>query len=141
MKVIRAYPPNFSQIAKVFPVKGRPGILYAYGDRIYNPSGVEITPWIMAHEEVHGNRQLGVTVHTNSSLEDWWCHYLTDPKFRLNEELLAHQAEWRSYTHVMQATGEGTKEGYLALIAGRLASPLYGSLVTKAEAARLILEE
>lgn len=136
MKVIRAYPPNFSQIAKVFPVKGRPGILYAYGDRIYNPSGVEVTPWIMAHETVHSMRQ-----GREDTTQDWWCQYLIDTEFRLQEELLAHQAEWRTYAHVMQATGEGTKEGYLNLIAGRLASPLYGSLVTKAEARRLILEE
>lgn len=134
MKVIRAYPPNFSQIAKVFPVKGRPGILYAYGDRIYNPSGVAVTPWIMAHETVHGERQ-------GTWLDEWWCEYLADPAFRLQEEIFAHQAEWRSYAHIMQATGEGTKEGYLNLVAGRLASPLYGSLVTPTEARRLILEE
>lgn len=135
MRVIKAYPPNFSTLAKAFPIKGRPGILYAYGDTLYNPSGVKVTPWIMAHEEVHGMRQ----EDEGMSLDRWWDEYINYPDFRLKEELLAHQAEWKSFKaeHVYDP-GVFRVLGYLDTISTRLSSPLYGSLLSFEEAKRKI---
>lgn len=129
MKVIKAYPPNFSVLAKRFPIKGKPGILYAWGDTLYNPSGVKVTPWIMSHEEVHGGRQ------KRSGLDAWWDNYMKIPGYRLYEELLAHQAEWQAF---LRYSNEPSSP-YLDLIATRLSSPLYGSMVAY-EDARLAIK-
>lgn len=132
MKIIRAYPPNFGAIKKAFPyVAGRPGILYAWGDRIYNPTGVSIVPWVRDHEQVHGESQMRL----GSSVKSWWDLYLHDPQFRLQEEILAHQQEWQTY---QKTKGTTWGEDYLYLIAKRLSSPLYGSMTTYDEAVKAI---
>lgn len=123
MKIIRAYPPNFAQIAAAFPVKGRNGILYAYGQTLYNPSGIAVTPWLLAHETVHGNRQTVPLV--------WWDYYINFPDFRFTEELLAHRAEYYRYAELHT---EDDTEMYLTLISQRLASRLYGNMVSEQEA-------
>lgn len=145
MKVIKAYPPNFSTLAKAFPIKGRPGILYAFGDKLYNPSGVKVTPWIMAHEEVHSQRQsimFGMVElsHDKKAVarDQWWKRYINEPKFRLEEELLAHRAEWQSYTDHNISSGV---EKYLDLLSTRLSSPLYGSMISHNDAQRRIIDD
>lgn len=129
MKVLKAFPPNFAEIAAAFPVKGVPGIIYAYGDRIYNPSGVKIEPWIQAHEEVHGAQQSSTPLYITSPAA-WWDRYIASPPFRYSQELEAHRAEWKEYLRVVGFTTAG-REKYLDRIATRLSSPLYGSLLTK----------
>lgn len=141
MKVIKAYPPNFSAIAKVFPVKGKKGILYAWGDRIYNPDGVKVEQWLLDHEAVHGQRQLmGIVRHEyDGPVEAWWDMYLREPIFRLEEEILAHRAEWLSYVHhhnVPLALWEASQ--YLTSMAMRLSSPLYGSMISYDKAREVI---
>lgn len=131
MKIIKAYPPNFSEIAKVFPVKGKQGILYAWGDRIYNPSGIAIPSYLVAHEEVHGKRQLEVPfswsnlVDKDAKVNAWWQAYIDHPEFRLQEEIPAHRAEFRAYR---DARTSGVPN-YLAMMASRLSGPLYGYLI------------
>lgn len=143
MKIIRAYPPNFSDIAKAFPfIKGRPGILFAWGDRIYNPSGVTIDYPLMRHEETHGLRQQSCKVTAYCGPEQvavWWGAYLSDPKFRLDEELAAHRTEFEAYKSRMP--NERDQEMYLTLLSQRLSSKLYGSLITEFEAKRRIQGE
>lgn len=129
-KIIRAYPPNFPWLRKVFPISGRPGIVYAYGERIYNPSGGPLSPWVRDHEEVHCKRQL---VH---GVGAWWDAYSTNKAFRLEEEILAHQAEWDTYT--AQHLKETEQNNYLWHMATRLSSPLYGSMCSFSEAMEYI---
>lgn len=121
MKIIKAYPPNFADIAKVFPVKGKPGIIYAWGDRIYNPTGITIPDYLLAHERVHGVRQA-----SGHSIRGWWQAYIESPEFRLAEEILAHRAEYRAYRDSPKTTGV---PNYLAMMAMRLSGPLYGNLI------------
>ena len=80
-------PPNFDEIVKVFPKAADKGVLFAYGEDIFNPSNVSIPTWIAAHEYKHCARQF------LSSPEAWWQQYLTDQEFRYREELIAHNAE------------------------------------------------
>lgn len=133
MRVIKAFPPNFSRIASTFPVKGIPGILYAYGDKLYNPSGVSVSPWIEAHEAIHMSRQEA------RGVEEWWGLYLIDPAFRLFEEVLSHKAEFHAYDNWMHNPKKLAR--YLDMIAKRLSSPLYGSLLSKDDAVKLIAED
>lgn len=119
-KIIKAFPPNFQAIAKAFPVKGRPGIIYAYGGTIYNPSGVSLTSWITAHEEVHCDRQLG------QGLAEWWDHYINAVPFRLQEEILAHRKEY----NVFRASNSPKDTAHwLETMVDRISSPLYGSMI------------
>lgn len=130
MKVIRAYPPNFSQIAAAFPVKGVPGVIYAYGDRIYAPgSKGDLPSWILAHEEVHGRQQKdNCPFCLEACVKDWWAEYITGYQFRLEQEIPAHRAEWQSY----QSDGyDNHGYDYLDRIAARLSGPLYGNLISK----------
>lgn len=126
MKVIKAYPPNFAQIAAAFPVKGVPGIIYAYGDRIYAPDAKgPLSPWIMAHEEIHGAQQ---RTQEGWDVPKWWDRYTESPTFRLEQEIPAHRAEWAAFAKNFSGY---VANYYLDQIAARLSGPLYGNLISK----------
>ena len=57
MKIITSRPPNFIDVVTVFPRAAERGVIFAFGDTIYNPSNIVITAALMAHESVHGSRQ------------------------------------------------------------------------------------
>ena len=128
-RIIHDFPPNIRAIAAAFPIEGRADIVYAYGDAIYNPHSIDIPPSIVVHEEVHLKRQYG-------DPEFWWSMYLSNPGFRFDEELRAHQAEYRAAAEA--ATNRHQRRATLAAIAKRLSSPLYGSLTTLADAKELV---
>lgn len=118
MKIEVAYPPNFDAVREAFPLAAQPGVLFAYGDTIYNPSGVGIPTPLREHEEEHGRRQRACGV------EEWWERYLADRVFRYEEELLAHAAELASLS-----ARAGADRNLLARLetqtAHRLLAPLY----------------
>lgn len=110
-------PPNFERIQAVFPKASEPGILFAYGEDIYNPSGVSIPYALMRHEYRHCARQW------QADPEAWWEKYLTDDAFRYEEELLAHVDEY-----LAQASGTKDRNARARLemsTAARLIAPLY----------------
>lgn len=117
--VIGQYPPNYPAIIEAFPSARRSGVIFSYGDKIYAPkaSAENITEHLRAHEAVHGERQIKMGV------ERWWHMYIIDVKFRYQEELLAHRAEYLSMTY---GANRNQRRAALKMIAGRLASPLYG---------------
>ena len=130
LEVVDGRPPNYVAIVAVFPGAALPGVIFAYADRIYAPGGRTPTPALQAHEQVHCERQDGRP-------EPWWERYLVDPAFRLDEELLAHRAEYRAYcarhaNRVKQAQA-------LAGIATKLAAPLYGGLISAEDAREALL--
>ncbi len=134
-KIITGVPPNFEAIADKFDVRGKP-IYFAYDNCIYNPCGIHIAPAILEHEKVHLKRQGGDPA-------GWWEIYLAEPKFRLAEELPAHQAEFLWWLEHKDAAvpikGFRSLADYQLLhIAKRLSSPLYGSLIGIVDAKRLI---
>ena len=132
MNVVHAHPPNIDQIDVVFHVKQRHGIYYTYGDTIYNPSGVEISPALKAHEGVHYDRQ----TNDPAKIDAWWDKYLVDPEFRLAEELAAHQVEYKVYCGYVK--DRNRQHRMLIGIAQRLAGPLYGNLLSATKARKLI---
>jgi hypothetical protein len=126
VRVLHLFPPNYRKIVEQFDVRGRP-VIFAYGSAIYNPTKVEIPPELRRHEEVHMIRQGG-------DPETWWDRYIAEPAFRLAEEIPAHAAEY-------QASVSHYRERALGQIAIKLASPLYGNLITVAGAREAILRE
>src|SRR4051812_39011441 len=93
MEIVVARPPNFDAIVEVFPFAQNAGVIFTYGQTIYNPSAVSISPALKCHESVHAQRQGS----NEEEIRAWWERYLKEPMFRLEEELLAHRAEYRSF--------------------------------------------
>lgn len=132
MRIVNSYPPNIDDIDAKFNIKGKP-IIFTYGDIIYNPLGVVISPSLHAHETVHSVRQ---TTDLKSILK-WWDQYLVDDEFRLNEELLAHRAEYKQFCS--ENKDRNRQSIFLNTIATRLASPMYGNMLTSTKARKIIL--
>jgi hypothetical protein len=132
MKIVTARPPNYHRIAQVFDLRRYPGAIFAYGDTIYNPSGNRLSDALIAHETAHSERQGG-------DPDAWWHTYLLSAGFRLDEEIIAHRIEWRRFCG--DDPNRHERRRYLAAIAGRLASPLYGSLLTVRRAKDIIRAE
>ena len=126
LKITVGFPPNIEEIEKLVPgVKEMSGVLFAWADTVFNPSGIEIPEWLVEHEQVHLNRQSGDPA-------TWWHRYLTDGAFRLAEELPAHRVEWKAFKR--RVKNREVRACYLASISARLAGPLYGRLLTTAAA-------
>lgn len=125
-EIIHEKPPNFADIVKVCPTAIRVGVIFSWGDKIYNPSKVPIPRHLIAHEGVHGYRQ------RLAGIEKWWDRYLKEPLFRLDEEIYAHHQE---YLVALRNIGPGS----LRDIANRLCGPLYGGLLNYDQAVRAIL--
>lgn len=124
MTIIVDRPPNFEAILKVFPQAERHGVIFAYGEHVFNPSGVVIPPALIAHEAVHQDRQ-----RKQFTPEHWWEMYLTDPGFRYNEEVLSHAAEYRAQVRHIKDRNDRAK--LLQATAMRLIAPLYNYLPSR----------
>lgn len=131
MIVLCREPPMFDEIDAAFHVKGKE-VIFAWGDKIYNPQNIEVGDELMAHEMVHGMRQ-------GDRVEEWWRRYLYDKAFRLAEEAPAHRAELQVL--LRRARGRNDRRYYTKHVAGKLASPLYGGLITPAKAKFVLTHE
>lgn len=128
--IVDALPPNFDAILAAFPEASRPNLIFSYGDRIYYRGDAALPPELLAHEKVHCARQLDIGIGA------WWERYIAETAFRLDEELLAHRAE---YEAARARRGDRNAQArMLHVIAQRLSSPLYGGLLSYPEARRLI---
>ena len=132
-EIINERPPNFDAIVKVFPMAARMSVIFAYGEKIYVPSGNPLPPELLAHETVHCKRQMVLGV------EEWWKRYLEDPVFRYYEEMLAHRAEYK-YLALSAPSRQG-RRGALKQTAKKLSAPLYGRMVSEAEARKALEAE
>lgn len=133
MRVSRDRPPIYDEIAEVFDIKGKP-VIFAWGDVIFAPPpNGPVLPHLLAHEGVHGIRQRafpGV-----SPVVDWWRKYLYDAEFRLEEEKLAHIAE---YQNLIAGANRAQRRRHLSHVAARLSASLYRYSITKDEARRVL---
>ena len=76
MEVIKSYPPNYKDIQNAG--FGEKTTVYCFGNKIYNPSGIEIPPDIEFHELRHSKQQ-------GEAPEIWWSKYLYDSDFRFSQ--------------------------------------------------------
>ena len=129
MNIVRGKPPNFDEICAVFPAARREGVIFTYGDTVYVNGAPGIPPQLKAHEATHAQRQAQV-----GGPAKWWERYLTDAAFRLTEELLAHRVEYQTLRHLDRRLAARS----LDFVAMRLASPLYGGIISQREARRAI---
>lgn len=129
MRIAEDYPPLFDEIAERFPAARGKGVIFAFGSIIYNPSGIHISRALFAHETMHGQQQ-------GDDVTGWWRRYMDDVEFRLEQEIPAHQAEYRFA--MLDAKDRNDRRFMTKAIAARLAGPLYGRLITGAEARRIL---
>jgi len=128
MRIIKSQPPIYTDIIAAFPeVANAENPMFTFGDTIYNPSGNEIPPYAIAHEEVHEKQQ---KVH---GIKQWWWTYLRSPEFRLEQELEAYRVEYRAFCKIYK---KNRKEQFKFLLyqAKMLSSPFYGNLLSTQEA-------
>lgn len=123
MKIVSDYPPNIEDLRTVFPLSGKE--IFTWGDIIYNPSGSVLSDHLIAHETVHCLQQ-------GADIQGWWDRYKIDPAWRLEQELQAHRAEYRSYCS--STKDRNARARFLHAIAFRLSAPMYGKVITHPEA-------
>lgn len=132
MKIVHGWPPDpiLSRIQEAFDLEGtRP--VFAFLDTLYCPyGGAGVDDALIAHEETHAKYQ------EEMGLEEWWDRYLRDKQFRFDQELEAYQVQYRHYCK--NVSDRNRRVRFLDFIATSLSSKMYGSIVTKEEAMRLI---
>lgn len=142
MNVIQGRPPLFDLIDAEFNIRGKP-ILFSWGRSIFIPTGsLDVSPALMAHEGIHGARQLAYVRETSFTdeqrIELWWRRYIIDIDFRAAEEVLAHRAEYRHLCD--HAGGRNQRRRHLSIIATKLSHPLYGPMMNKASARKVLTD-
>lgn len=125
IQVCKRQPPNFADIVAVFPRARGEHVIFSYAPFVYVPSGNELPMHLVKHEEIHVERQ-------GKDPAGWWEKYLTDMQFRFDEELIAHRAEYKYLSDTL--TGSRRREIALNTVSHRLASSLYGNMITIREA-------
>lgn len=127
-QIIPENPPLFDELDAAFKIAGK-SVIFAFGDRVYNPQRIAMTVPLMAHEAVHGQRQ-------GSDIMGWWRRYIADPEFRLAEEIPAHRAELVEMLRL--TTNRVERRQIILVVALKLCSPLYGKLITLDKAKRAL---
>jgi len=127
IEIVNDWPPNIDAIRAVLPVSERN--IFAYGNKIYSPGCATLPRWLIEHERVHFVQQ---DCHPRS----WWRQFLKSPEFRLEQELEAHRVEYRVFCQMNKDRNARSK--YLQEMGRRLAAPMYGGIITAAEAIKEI---
>ncbi len=131
MKIVKAFPPNYKQVAAKFDLTGKNPI-FCWGDTIYFPGAQSDPPTLpehlIVHESVHSKQQ-------NGDPESWWEKYLTDPEFCLAQEIPAYQAQFNFLKDTM---GREDRRRWIKFFAKDLSSGMYGNMVTFEKAKELI---
>lgn len=124
MKIIEDFPPNYTLIQTVFSNCEKYKALFCYGDTIYNPFKVKVTPDLEVHEQTHSKRQ-------GNNPDEWWMKYLSNPQFRLEEEIIAYGTQYalaRKVAH--RKMSDWVKEKCAQSLSGEL----YGNIISYGEA-------
>ncbi len=129
MIIVKGYPPNIKEIREVFNLNGRNPV-FTYGDRIYNPNGWEMPKHLIVHEKTHIKQQSN---YSNS--DEWWKKYLSDPQFRLDQEIEAYRNQFKFYKTIDKGWMR-----FLKRIAFDLSDKMYGNIISYQEAINIILK-
>ena len=128
MRIKHEFPPNYDELKQRFDIEGKP-VVFTYGDTLYVPLGGEIPDHLMKHEETHQRQQ------DDMGVENWWRLYMQDDEFRLNQELEAYRNQ---YQYSKETDSRQVRRGLLQQIAEDLSSKIYGNLIDKQKAIKLI---
>ena len=129
MNILNAKPPIYDKAKAVFG--NLRGMVFTYGDNIYYPDGKEpkLPADVLVHEAVHIAQQ-------ENSPSEWWNKYLSDPEFRLRQELQAYREQYQYCCAIVQDRNERARIAHR--LAADLSGPAYGSMIDKIKALTLI---
>lgn len=133
MKIINTPPPNWADIKKVFPMlKWNDEVIVTYYPNVYCKNA-KLSAFKIAHENVHIYQQ------EKMGVEAWWQRYLGDKQFRLQQEVEAYREELFHIKTHPELTTRDQRRRYINNIVELLASDMYGNLVTRKQAEKLLL--
>jgi len=116
-EIINEKPPIYKQAHECFEIDDSCTI-YTYGDKIYNPAGINVPESVVEHERVHMRQQRDI-----GGPEIWWNRYFAEPDFRLSQELEAYGRQyWFFCTHNYD---RNMRTKYLWKLSSIMRSPMY----------------
>jgi hypothetical protein len=130
MNVEFSYPPNIEKIRATFTL--HKGIVFTYGDTIFNPDRSNIDPALACHEATHCRQQ-------GDDPESWWERYLVDPQWRVLQEIEAYRAQWKQARKMIK--DRNIRHKLLMNIARDLSSAIYGNAISFDAAYKAIKHE
>lgn len=128
LETSKEIPSIYYQLRDKFNVSWDDGIIIADTPKLH--CKYDIPPDKLVHEAVHIRRQNEV------GRDLWWELYLAKDTFRLEEEVLAYQAEWKFLKKTVP--NREIRHKLLIEIATHLSSSIYGNIVDQKEAINLI---
>jgi hypothetical protein len=131
MNIIHSFPPNINKIRKVIDLSQNRRCVFTYGEDIYNPFGGYIDEPLGLHEATHSFQQEDV-----GGAEFWWDRWLSDTRFRVEQELVAYGHQYRRYCELEKHRNK--RAVYLFTLAQDLASEQYGKAISLADARKRI---
>lgn len=130
MNIRYEYPPNIEKIRAAFTL--HKGIVFTYGDTIYNPDGGDINEPLMRHEELHTKQQ-------GDDPEAWWDRYLIDAQWRATQELAAYRVQYKAVRKLY--LDRNYRHKYLTKLASDLSGAMYGNCMSFSAAMKAIKHE
>ena len=128
-------PPIYEECVKAFGIDKRKGIVFTYGDCLYNPDGLDLPDHILVHESVHGNQQK----HDDTVAKLWWERYIVDVKFRIEQEVEAYGAQYKFICEKVKDRNARYKS--LHILAQDLSGDMYGRCLSYTDAIIKIKKE
>lgn len=128
MQILKEKPPIWEEAHKHFQIDDS-RTTYTYGDKIYNPAGIDLPLELVAHESVHCRQQ-------GDDPAAWWVKYFADKAFRLSQEVEAYAEQYRFYCE--RHANRRKQYMYLEEIGKILSSPMYDAGISKIRAMQLI---
>lgn len=130
MKIKHHKPLIYPIVKFFFPAAHWDIVIITWGDTAYCKT--ELNASLVEHERVHTEQQ------SRNKLIGlwWWVRYIYSPAFRLSQEIPAHIAEYRT---AIRGVSSQRRAYFLDFISERLSGPLYGNVMTRDAAKRLLL--
>lgn len=122
-------PAIYDQCHKQFGVEWDKGVIFTYGDTIYckHPLPADFVEHEMTHVRQQG--EIGVN--------QWWGKYLTEPEFRLSQEVEAYRNQLK-YIRKHWKDREAVARKVHTLVMA-LCGTMYGKVCTYSEARKLLV--
>ena len=123
-------PPFINEVNEIFRLPE--GVIFTFGDIIFNPSHAPIDGALMKHEELHSQQQ-------GADPQRWWKRYLKDKDFRLSQEAAAYQIQYRELKKIVKDRNK--LHTYLIILSKDLSGEMYGNAMTFQEAYEAITRQ
>lgn len=131
-KIVKDKPPIWEAAKKAFDFDERYTI-FSWGDIIYNPGGIDVDEFLIAHEGTHQRQQEAI-----GGPHPWWMRYIGDAVFRCEMEAQAYAVQYNLFCK--KNKDREVRSRYLGGLAHDLASGMYKLTIPQADARAAILK-